>query len=188
MVPNRQRSRHQHDGDANGALRFRNMPQVSFDSLPDDARVWVFGAANELTAPESDRLLAAVDEFLEQWNAHGSPLRCGREWRDDRFLAIGVDQSTAGASGCSIDGLFRTLARLEPELGTSLFGGGRVYYRGDDGRVNAATRKAFGDLAREGQIGPDTPTFDTSITTASAWRQEFERPVRESWHAQLISV
>jgi len=171
-----------------GALPFRNMPQVSFDSLPDDARVWVFGAANELTAPASDRLLAAVDEFLAQWNAHGSPLRCGREWREARFLAIGVDQSTAGASGCSIDGLFRTLGRLEPELGTSLLGGGRLYYRGDDGRVNAATRKRFTELAGEGRIGPDTPTFDTSITTASAWRQEFERPVRESWHAQLIGV
>lgn len=164
------------------------MPQVSFDSLPGDARVWVFGAANELTGPASDRLLGAVDEFLAQWNAHGSPLRCAREWREDRFLAIGVDQSTAGASGCSIDGLFRSLARLEPDLGTSLLGGGRVYYRGGDGRVNAATRKAFSELAREGQIGPDTPTFDTSITTASAWREAFERPVRESWHAQLIGA
>ena len=164
------------------------MPQISFDSLPDDARIWVFGAANDLTAPASDRLLAAVDQFLAQWNAHGSPLRCAREWHEGRFLVIGVDQSTAGASGCSIDGLFRTLARLEPELGTSLLGGGRVYYRGDDGRVNAATRKQFAELAGEGRIGPETPAFDTSITTASAWRQEFERPVRESWHAQLIGV
>ena len=164
------------------------MPRVPFDVLPDDARVWVFGAANELTLPATDRLLGAVDEFLAQWNAHGSPLRCGREWRDDRFLAIGVDQSTAGASGCSIDGLFRTLARLEPEIGTSLLGGGRVYYRGADGRVAAVTRNAFSELARAGQVGPDTPTFDTSITTASAWRREFERPVRRSWHAELIGV
>ena len=45
-----------------------------------------------------------VDAFLDQWNAHGSALTCAREWRDDRFLAIGVDQSTAGASGCSASG------------------------------------------------------------------------------------
>src|SRR4051812_43908654 len=102
------------------------MPRVPFDSLPSDARVWVFGAASELTPTASDRLLGAVDDFLAQWNAHGSPLASGRELRDNRFLAIGVDQSTEGASGCSIDGLFRTLARLEPELGTSLLGGGRV--------------------------------------------------------------
>src|SRR4030095_2109071 len=116
--------------------------------------------------------LDAVDGFLAQWNAHGSPLVCGRAWRDDRFLAVGVDQSTAGASGCSIDGLFRTLARLEPELGTTLLGGGRVYYRDADGRVKAATRKTLGELARAGRIGPDTPTFDTSVTTAAAWREQ----------------
>jgi len=69
-----------------------------------------------------------------------------------------------------------------------LLGGGLVYYRDGDGRVNAATRKMFGELARARTIGPDTPTFDTSVTTASAWREQFERPVRESWHAQLIGV
>ena len=164
------------------------MPRVSFDALPDDARVWVFGAANGLDNVASERLLGAVDDFLAQWNAHGSPLVCARDWRDERFLAIGVDQSTAGASGCSIDGLFRTLARLEPELGTTLLGGGRVYYRDSDGRVIATTRAMFDQLGREGQIGADTMVFDTSITLASAWRDRFERPVRESWHAQLITA
>lgn len=164
------------------------MPRVPFESLPDDARVWVFAATSPLDEPAANRLLQAVDEFLAHWNAHGAPLVCGRDWRDDRFLAIGVDQSTAGASGCSIDGLFRTLARLEPELGTSMLGGGRVYYRDADGRVQMATRPAFNALAREGRIGPDTPVFDTALTTAGAWRGAFERPARESWHAELIGA
>ena len=163
------------------------MPRVSFEELPDDARVWVFGAAAEMTAPASGRLLDTVDDFLEHWNAHGSPLVCAREWRDDRFLAIGVDQSTSGASGCSIDGLFRTLQRLEPELGTTLLGAGRVYYRDADGRVNAASRPVFSELARDGKVGAATAVFDTSLTSAHAWRTEFERPARESWHAQLLS-
>jgi len=162
------------------------MPRVSFDSLPADARVWVFGAAGPLDAAASDRLLGAVDAFLAQWNAHGAPLVCGRDWREERFLAIGVDQSTAGASGCSIDGLFRTLARLEPELGTTLLGGARVYYRDAEGRVNATSRAAFGELARAGRVGPDTPVFDTSLTSASAWRATFERPMQESWHRELV--
>ena len=163
------------------------MPRVSFDSLPDDARVWVFGAAEEMEPTARLQLLDAVDEYLAQWHAHGEPLRCARDWRDERFLAIGVDQSTAGASGFSIDGLFRTIARLEPELGTKLLGGGRVYYRAGDGRIASTTRPAFVALARAGDVGPETPVFDTSITTASAWREAFERPMRESWHASLLS-
>ena len=162
------------------------MPRVSFDSLPDDARVWVFGAADDLTPTAREQLLDAVDDYLAQWHAHGEPLHSARDWRDDRFLAIGVDQSTAGASGCSIDGLFRTIARLEPELGTKLLGGGRVYYRAPDGRVAATTRQAFAALARDGGVGPDTAVFDTSLTTASAWRESFERPMRDSWHGSMI--
>lgn len=164
------------------------MPRVEFKSLPDDARVWVFGAAGDVDSRGAERLLGAVDEFLAQWNAHGEPLTCAREWRNNRFLAIGVDQSTAGASGCSIDGLFRTLARLEPELGTTMLGGGRVYYRDDAGNVNAASRKSFNELAREGRVGAETPVFDTSLTSAAAWRSAFERPVRASWHADLIGA
>jgi hypothetical protein len=164
-----------------------NMPRVSFEELPDDARVWVFGAAEALTAPASRQLLDAVDDFLDHWNAHGSPLVCAREWRDDRFLAIGVDQSTAGASGCSIDGLFRALQRLEPELGTTLLGAGRVYYRDADGCIHAGTRPGFSQLARDGKVGAETAVFDTSITSAAAWREEFERPAKESWHARMLS-
>ena len=96
------------------------MPSVPFDTLPDDARLWVFASAEPLGAEQSARLLQEVDAFLATWAAHGDPLRAARDWRDDRFLAVGVDQSTAGASGCSIDGLFRRLQALEPALGTTL--------------------------------------------------------------------
>jgi hypothetical protein len=78
--------------------------------------------------------------------------------------------------------------RLEPELGTSLLGGSRVYYRDAEGTVHSVTRKAFNELARDGRIGQDTRVFDTSLTAASAWRGEFERPLRASWHAELISA
>ena len=78
------------------------MPCVPFEQLPDDARVWVFGAAAPIDDVDSRKLLAAVDTFLVQWKAHGHPLTCGRDWRDDRFLAIGGDQRTEGASGCSM--------------------------------------------------------------------------------------
>jgi hypothetical protein len=126
-----------------------------------------------------------VDAHLAGWRAHGVPLVCARELRDDRFLAVGVDEAATGASGCSIDALFRTLAALEPTLGTSLVGGGRVYWRDADGTVQSGTRPDFAAALREGRLGDDTPVFDTTVGTVGAWRTAFERPLRESWHAQL---
>src|ERR1700719_4227935 len=70
------------------------MPITSFASLPADARVWIFGAAAPVDDTDAVKLLAAVDAYLLQWQAHGHPLTAAREWRDERFLVVGVDQST----------------------------------------------------------------------------------------------
>lgn len=163
------------------------MPLVPFNALPDDARLWVFAASDPVTGESAESLLNAVDEWLADWKAHGEPLTCGRDWRDDRFLAIGVDQSTAGASGCSIDALFRILQNLQGELGTSLLSGGRVFYRSGGGAIEATTRVEFGERAARGEVSDDTPVFDTSLTSAGAWRSAFERSAANSWHRDLLT-
>jgi hypothetical protein len=162
------------------------MPLVDFKQLPDDARVWVFGSDRPLDDTQRTRLLATVDEYLAQWKAHGSPLTCAREWTENQFLTIGVDQRTEGASGCSIDALFRTLQQLERELGLSLVGGGRVFYRTSSGRVNAVDREEFFGLAERGTVTRGTPVFDTTVTTLGDWRERFEGPAAGSWHGQLF--
>lgn len=164
----------------------RTMPAIDFEALPDDARLWVFGAEHELTPAAVDALLREVDAFLMNWSAHGAPLWCAREWRDGRFLAIGVDQSSAGASGCSIDGMFRVLQLLRPSIGANLLPGNRVYWRDHSGRVQSAQRSEFLRLAEFGEITGNTLVFDTAITTAADWRARFERPARETWHGRLI--
>ena len=164
------------------------MPAVPFDTLPDDARVWVFATGARLAGAGEAALLATVDDFLARWAAHGVPLRCARDWRDAHFLAVGVDQSVEGASGCSIDGLFRALRALEPSLGTTLLAGGRVYWRDAAGAVQHADRARFRALAQQGDLEAGTPVFDTTLTTAGAWRAGFERPLAHSWHAQVAGV
>lgn len=162
------------------------MPIVTFESLPDESRVWVFGSDHPLDQGDASRLLAEVDRFLAQWKAHGAPLTCARDWRDDTLLTIGVDTTQENASGCSIDGLFRTLQTLERSLGVRLLGGGRVFYRDDAGRVHCAARDRLTELASTGTIGADTPVFDTALRTAGEWRDRFEAPARESWVGELL--
>lgn len=162
------------------------MPVVHFDSLPADARVWVFASDRPLRGADAERLLGEVDAWLTQWKAHGAPLRSARAWRDERFLAIGVDPTEEQASGCSIDALFRRLQEVERLLDTSLVAGGRVFYRGTDGAPRVANRTDVRELATSGELTARTPTFDTSITNARSWREAFERPAGETWIASLL--
>jgi len=162
------------------------MPLVAFDSLPADARVWVFAAATPLDASAERTLLAKVDEYLVQWKAHGAPLTVARDWRDGRFLTIGVDTSRELASGCSIDGLFRLLQGAESMLGTSMVGGGRVYYRDASGTVAGVDRDTFSSLAERGEVTRETIVFDLSVTALGVWRERFETPAGQSWHQTLF--
>jgi hypothetical protein len=163
------------------------MSLVPLADLPDDARVWCFGADPEPGPDTAGRLLEEMRAFVSEWTAHRKALRAGVAWRSDRFLCVAVDESAAGASGCSIDALSDRLRELERELGVSLLDAAPVWYRDAAGTVRSVSRETFRALAARGEIGADTPAFDLTVATLGELRAgRLERPVRESWHARLL--
>jgi hypothetical protein len=162
------------------------MPHVAFESLAPDSRAWVFGASVPLNDSARKQLLAAVDEHLSQWRAHGVPLVSSRDFRDNRFLVVAVDESATGASGCSIDGLFRTLQSLQATLGATLVGGGPLFYRDADGAVTCVDRAGFAEAVATGAVTAATPVFDLTVATVDAWLNNFEKPAAQSWHSRLL--
>ena len=144
------------------------MPVVNFSALPQQARVWVFACDRDLDCEHARPLLAQVDAYLAQWKAHGSPLRCAREWIHHRFLAVGIDPTAEQASGCSIDDLFRQLRTIGASANTQIVGGGRVFYRDAAGAVHTVSRREFSERAARGDVTADTTVFDTSVGTADA--------------------
>ena len=162
------------------------MPRVGFDRLPDDGRLWIFAAERELSPAEQARLLAEVDQFIAQWTAHGVALTAARELREGRFLFVGVDERAAGVSGCSIDALVRRMRTLQGELGAELVNHGPVLFR-RHGRVERLSRERFAELAAAGDVGIDTPVFDTTLTRIGDLRAgRWEVPARESWHGRAF--
>ena len=163
------------------------MPITTFNTLPDSARVWVYGSEPALSGKSAETMLGEVDSFLAGWKAHGVPLYSARNWADDRFLTIAVDQEQEGASGCSIDGLFRTLKSLESNVGGQIVTSGLVYYRARDGKIHAVPRDEFTRLSESGEIDKDTEVFDLSVTTLGEWKSRFKSRASDSWHASLLA-
>lgn len=160
---------------------------VDFTALPGDARLWIFAAERRLTGGEQETLLAAVDAFLGQWKAHGAPLSAGRELREGQFLLVAVDESAAGASGCSVDAMVRVLAELERALGLELVNHAPVLFRTADGGVARVSRAEFSDLARRGVVSPETTVFNNTLTTLRDLREgRWETAARDSWHARAF--
>src|SRR5690606_852092 len=109
-----------------------------------------------------------------------------RDWKEGRFLVIGVDQRSAGASGCSVDALFRVLKSLESAIGTTLLGNDRVFYRTGAETILAGDRSQFTALSVSGLVHDSTRVFDTSLTDAGSYRRSFEKRAADSWHRALL--
>ena len=157
-----------------------------FEELPDTARVWVYGVDREIDDNGQAALLSEVDAYLRDWTAHGVPLSTARDWRENRFLTIAVDQEQAGASGCSIDGLFRALKGLEKEIGAGIVTSGLIFFRGRDGTIRSVSRDEFTELGAAGEVDGDTEVFDPSVITLGEWRARFTSRAADSWHASLL--
>lgn len=164
----------------------RRMSCVPFDQLPEDARLWIFAAERQLDARERERVLAVVDGFISQWAAHNRPLTTARDLRYDQFVFVAVDESAAGASGCSVDALVRQMKGLQAELGVELVNHSPVLYRDGEGIARVA-REQFAELAEEGRVTRQTVVFDNTVTTVGAVRGgRWELPVDDSWHARAF--
>jgi hypothetical protein len=165
------------------------LPSVPFASMPDAARVWVFGATQPVLGADAEHLLPFVDGFLRNWVAHGVPVVGGCDWIYDRFLMVAADEHASGVSGCSIDALFRSLKQVESDIGVSLLDASVVFYRDPSGEVQAATRDAFRGLVSMGEVEDHTIVFDNTVGSIGAIRRgEWERPFRESWHARAFRL
>jgi hypothetical protein len=162
------------------------MSRVSFDELPSDGRLWIFPASRPLSDAEQRRVLAEADAFIDQWMAHGVPLSAARDIRHDQFVLIGVDERSAGASGCSVDALVRGMGQLQTVLGVELIENGPVLYR-DGQRIERVSRDRFADLASKGEVNLDTVVFDNTLARVGDLRAgRWEVRAADAWHARAF--
>ena len=66
---------------------------VSFESLPEESRIWVYQSNRPFTEEEIQDIAKDLDAFLTQWTAHGSDLHAGYELPYNRFIVIVLVQS-----------------------------------------------------------------------------------------------
>jgi len=164
------------------------MSLVSFESLPDQARLWCFGTARRLDNRQMERLRDSMADFVSRWTAHRSDLRAGFTLLHGHFLLVAVDESAAGASGCSIDALMGRLRSLGTALDVDFLDSMPVWFRNPSGRIGTVSRAGFTDLGRSGDVSASTRVFDLTLTKMADLRAgRLEAAAGDTWHRGLLT-
>jgi hypothetical protein len=126
-----------------------------------------------------------LERFLTQWTAHGNQLKAGFEIPYNRFIVIGLDQSLAAASGCSIDASVHFIQSVEGKYGIELLDKMNVSYKQGD-YVAYKSLKDFKQMAKDRAISKNTIVFNNLVVNKEEYLQHWEVPASESWHARLF--
>lgn len=158
---------------------------VAFDSLPETSRIWIYQSNRSFTDEEISEIEKELDNFVTEWTAHGSSLQAGYQIRYKRFIVLGLDQSVASASGCSIDASVHFVQNLEKKYGVDLLDKMNVSYK--QGEFIAYKPLAeFKKMAKQKAVSKNTVVFNNLVNNKQEYEEYWEVPASESWHARFM--
>ena len=151
----------------------------------ENSRVWIYQSNKQLSDTEVNTLQQQLDSFTTGWTAHNNQLKAKAEIRYNRFIILIVDESQAGASGCSIDKSVNFMKQIEQQFGINLFDRFNLAYR-SDGQVVSVPRHTFEELLVNKTIDTDTIVFNNMVQNLTELETKWEVPFKDSWHIQLF--
>jgi hypothetical protein len=149
------------------------------------SRVWIYQADKKLTDQEVILIQQELDKFATGWTAHNNQLKAKGEVRYNRFLILIVDESQAGASGCSIDKSVHFMKQIEQHFNINLFDRFNLAYR-DGEEILSLPRHAFEDMLKQGKINTETIVYNNMVQNLTELESKWEVPFKNSWHIQLF--
>ena len=165
---------------------FSTTPTLAHDpAFAPESRVWIYTADRPLTEVEVITAQTALDTFSRQWTAHNQALQAKAEVFHNQYVILMVDETRAGASGCSIDKSVHFLEHLGQQLGVDLFERMRFAWVENE-TLHFAGRTEFTALVAEGRITRDTLVVNTLAQTKEELEQRWLLPFGTSWHRRLV--
>jgi DNA-binding transcriptional regulator YhcF (GntR family) len=160
--------------------------QIPFDTLPESSRVWIYQANRSFTEEEQAEIKEKLQQFIEQWTAHGANLQASFEMRYRRFIILALDQKMNTATGCSIDDSVRFIQQLEKDYNVDLLDKMNVSYKQGE-FVAYKTLTDFRKMAKDKAVSPKTIVFNNLVNNKAEYLSDWEVPASESWHKRFLN-
>ncbi|WP_442590232.1 ABC transporter ATPase [Pedobacter sp. AW31-3R] len=155
-------------------------------SFSPQSKVWIYQSDREFSNEEVSAIQQQLNHFTSEWKAHGHQLQARAEVLYHYFIVFIVDESAAGASGCSIDASVRIIKGLEIEYSVDLFNRFNMAYKVGD-KVVSVNKEDFETLISIKKITPDSIVFNNLVQTLAEFETKWEVPFKDSWHQKVFA-
>ncbi len=158
---------------------------VPFNSLPDSSRVWIYQANRSFSNQEIEEITPKLENFIDQWTAHGANLKASFEIKYKRFIILALDQQLNAASGCSIDASVHFIQQLEKDYKVDLLDKMNVSYKQGE-HIAYKDLADFRKMAKDKAVSKNTIVFNNLVNNKAEYLSDWEVPASESWHNRFL--
>lgn len=151
--------------------------------LPENSRVWFFGASTLIEEPEKIQLISKLDLFVSDWKAHGSDLVAGYEILHDSILLVAVDESVTPPTGCSIDKVFKLLESMETDWFQRL-----LIWQPFCNTSKILSLSEAKEVYIKRELDGETIVANTMVSTLKEAREQLYIPFKNSWAFAKINL
>jgi len=156
-----------------------------YDTLSDSSRVWIYQSSRPFSSEEEADLKGLLENFAQRWVSHNQQLLAHALIKHHQFIILMVDESQAGASGCSIDKSVHFLKQLEERYEIDLFD--RMTFAFEyNGAIKTANREEFTQMYQQGELSDETLVFNNLVKNKAELDHGWKIPLGRSWHKRLI--
>jgi hypothetical protein len=91
------------------------------EDFSDQSRVWIYQSNRLFTLSEALKLEEIIDDFIKNWNSHGTPVKGFGNLLFGQFIILMADEKNTTVSGCSTDSSVRLIKVIEEVFKVSMF-------------------------------------------------------------------
>lgn len=156
-----------------------------YESLSPESRVWIYQSNRPLSLIEASALNEELEAFARSWTSHNQQLKSFAKVFHEHFIVLMVDETMAGASGCSIDKSVHFIQQLERKHNLNLMDRMCFAYR-DAQDIRLATATKFAELFARGALNEDSLVFDNLVKSKADLEENWEKRLGSSWHKRFV--
>ena len=156
------------------------------DHLPEDfteeSRVWIYQSSRLFFISEALEMETMLNDFVKQWNSHGTPVKGYANIFFGRFIVFMADENATGVSGCSTDSSVRVIKEIEKKYNTNMFDRLMLCFYMKEKIEQLPVSQL--DYAIENKfITGETLYFDNTVLTKKGLEEKWITPVKNTWLA-----
>ncbi|MGB8191609.1 MAG: hypothetical protein WCF67_06805 [Chitinophagaceae bacterium] len=159
--------------------------------LPEDfdanSRVWIYQSSRLFSMGEALEIESLLEQFIDQWNSHGSPVKGYGNLFFGQFIVLMADERAFGVSGCSTDSSVRLIKQIESRFNVNMFDRQMLAFILKD-KIQMLPLQQLSYAVQNNFINADTPYFNNLVQTKAELENSWIVPVKDSWLAKRIPL